>query len=136
MKRLLCLVTGLALLVASGALAADAVKIGLMGPMTGSWASEGQEMKQVVGLLADELNQQGGVLGRKVEIISEDDAGDPRQASLAANRLATQGIVSVIGTWSFAISALHLSIMMSQVISSVTSASSVKLPFSNLKSLL
>ena len=63
MKRLLCLVTGLALLVASGALAADAVKIGLMGPMTGSWASEGQEMKQVVGLLADELNQQGGVLG-------------------------------------------------------------------------
>ena len=99
MKRLLCLVTGLALLVASGALAADAVKIGLMGPMTGSWASEGQEMKQVVGLLADELNQQGGVLGRKVEIISEDDAGDPRQASLAANRLATQGIVAVIGTY-------------------------------------
>ena len=86
MKRLLCLVTGLGLLLASGAFAADAVKIGLMGPMTGAWASEGQEMRQVVGLLADELNQQGGVLGRKVEIISEDDAGDPRQASLAANR--------------------------------------------------
>ena len=99
MKRLLCLVTGLGLLLASGALAADAVKIGLMGPMTGAWASEGQEMRQVVGLLADELNQQGGVLGRKVEIISEDDAGDPRQASLAANRLGTQGIVAVIGTY-------------------------------------
>ena len=53
MKRLLCLVTGLGLLLASGALAADAVKIGLMGPMTGAWASEGQEMRQVVGLLAD-----------------------------------------------------------------------------------
>ena len=51
MKRLLCLVTGLGLLLASGAFAADAVKIGLMGPMTGAWASEGQEMRQVVGLL-------------------------------------------------------------------------------------
>ena len=97
MKRLLCLVTGLALLVTSGALAADAVKIGLMGPMTGSWASEGQEMKQVVGLLADELNQQGGVLGRKVEIISEDDAGDPRQASLAANRASSRNAAGIAG---------------------------------------
>ena len=30
----------------------EAIRIGLMGPMTGSWASEGQEMKQVVELLA------------------------------------------------------------------------------------
>lgn len=81
------------------ALAADTVKIGLMGPMTGAWASEGQEMKQVLDLLADELNKEGGLLGKKVEILSEDDSGDPRQAALAAQRLSTRDIVAVIGTY-------------------------------------
>lgn len=75
------------------------IRIGLMAPLTGSWASEGQAMKQVVDLLADELNKAGGVLGQQVEIIAEDDGGDPRQASLAAQRLSTRGIVAVIGTY-------------------------------------
>ena len=38
---------------AGAALAAGPVRIGLMGPITGSWASEGQEMKQVLDLLVD-----------------------------------------------------------------------------------
>ena len=80
-------------------LAAATIKIGLMGPMTGAWASEGQEMKQVLDLLADELNKEGGLLGKKVEILSEDDSGDPRQAALAAQRLSTRDIVAVIGTY-------------------------------------
>ncbi len=75
------------------------VKIGLMAPLTGAWASEGQAMKQVVDLLADEMNKAGGVLGQQIEIIAEDDGGDPRQASLAAQRLSTQGIAAVIGTY-------------------------------------
>lgn len=83
--------------------AADAVKIGLMGPMTGSWASEGAEMKQVADLLAEELNAKGGLLGGKVEVISEDDGGDPRTAALAAQRLATQGVSAVIGTYGSAV---------------------------------
>lgn len=83
--------------------AAETIKIGLMGPMTGSWASEGQEMKQVLTLLAEEVNGKGGVLGRQVEVISEDDGGDPRTASLAAQRLSTQGIVGVIGTYGSAV---------------------------------
>ncbi len=87
------------LLFAPALFAADPVKIGLMGPMTGSWASEGQEMKQVLDLLADEYNQQGGVLGRKIQILTQDDGGDPRTASLAANRLVSQKIVAVVGTY-------------------------------------
>ncbi|HDQ40558.1 MAG TPA: branched-chain amino acid ABC transporter substrate-binding protein [Desulfonatronum sp.] len=75
------------------------VKIGLMAPLTGSWASEGQAMKQVVDLLAEEVNKAGGVLGQPVEIYVEDDGGDPRQASLAAQRLSTRGIAAVIGTY-------------------------------------
>jgi len=79
--------------------AADTVKIGLMAPLTGSWASEGQEMKQIVELLAEETNAKGGVLGKQVELITEDDGGDPKTAALAAQKLSTQGVVAVIGTY-------------------------------------
>ncbi|MGQ9485698.1 MAG: branched-chain amino acid ABC transporter substrate-binding protein [Desulfosoma sp.] len=100
MKNGLIALVVLGLLLAGFASAnADTVKIGLMGPMTGPWASEGQEMKQVLDLLASDLNAKGGVLGKKVEVIVDDDAGDPRTAALAAQRLATQGIVAVIGTY-------------------------------------
>jgi len=78
---------------------ADTLKIGLMAPLTGSWASEGQAMKNIVELLVEQTNEQGGVLGQKVELITADDGGDPRTASLAAQRLATQDVVAVIGTY-------------------------------------
>jgi branched-chain amino acid transport system substrate-binding protein len=97
MKRIvlaiaLCFIT-------TGALAADTVKIGLMAPLTGPWASEGQEMKKVLDLLALDVNAKGGILGRKTEVIAEDDGGDPRTAALAAQKLITQGIVAVVGTY-------------------------------------
>lgn len=97
MQKVLMLATLLCLL--AGAAAAETVKIGLMAPMTGSWASEGQEMKRIVELLAQDLNDKGGVLGRKVEVLVEDDGGDPRTASLAAQRLATREVAAVIGTY-------------------------------------
>jgi branched-chain amino acid transport system substrate-binding protein len=37
--------------------------------------------------------------GKKVEIVAEDDGGDPRTAALAAQRLSTRDIVAVIGTY-------------------------------------
>lgn len=90
---ILCLIFG------TSVQAADTIKIGLMAPLTGSWASEGQEMKQVTSLLAEELNAAGGLLGKDVEIIAEDDGGDPKTAALAAQRLITKGVVAVIGTY-------------------------------------
>nr|HMQ13659.1 branched-chain amino acid ABC transporter substrate-binding protein [Candidatus Competibacter phosphatis] len=79
--------------------AADTVKIGLMAPLTGSWASEGQGMKKIVELLAEQQNAKGGVLGKQIEVVTEDDGGDPRTASLAAQRLTTRGVVGVVGTY-------------------------------------
>lgn len=102
MKRLL-LIGLLLLTMMDSARASDTIKIGLMGPMTGSWASEGQEMKQVLDLLSEELNAKGGLLGRPVSVVSEDDGGDPRTASLAAQRLVTQGILAAIGTYGSAV---------------------------------
>lgn len=99
-QKLLALVAAVGLAMGGGMVqAADPVKIGLMAPLTGSWASEGQGMKKIVELLADQQNAKGGVLGQKIEVITEDDGGDPRTASLAAQRLTTKGVVAVIGTY-------------------------------------
>jgi branched-chain amino acid transport system substrate-binding protein len=75
------------------------IRIGLMCPLTGSWASEGQDMRDIVLLMADEVNEAGGINGQKVTVLVEDDGGDPRTAVSAANRLATRDITAVIGTY-------------------------------------
>ena len=82
---------------------AETVKLGLMCPLTGKWASEGQDMKNIVSLLVDETNAAGGINGKKVELVVEDDAGDPRTAALAAQKLAGAGVVAVIGTYGSAV---------------------------------
>lgn len=92
----------LALGLASPALA-ETIKLGLMCPLTGKWASEGQDMKNIVSLLVDETNAAGGINGKKVELVVEDDAGDPRTAALAAQKLAGAGVVAVIGTYGSAV---------------------------------
>lgn len=92
-------VLALAVLLSVPAQAADPIRIGLMAPLTGSWASEGQEMKRAVELLAASLNAKGGLLGRKVEALVEDDGADPRTAALAAQRLASAKAVAVVGTY-------------------------------------
>jgi len=99
MKKLLSLLIAVSFLFAVPALAKDTLKIGLMCPLTGSWASEGQDMKQILELLADQVNNAGGLLGKNVDIVVGDDGGDPRTAALAAQRLATQDVAGVIGTY-------------------------------------
>ena len=86
------------LLPACGSTEEQAIKIGVQGPMTGEWAYEGRGFRQAVQLLADQVNAAGGVLdGRSIEIIVEDDRGDPDEARRVAGRLVEQGLVAVIG---------------------------------------
>jgi branched-chain amino acid transport system substrate-binding protein len=103
MKRAMIAALAAVLALPGAAGAADTVKIGLMAPITGSWASEGQEMKKNLELLVGEANAKGGVNGKQVELVIEDDGGDPRTASLAAQRLTTKGVVAVIGTYGSAV---------------------------------
>ena len=98
MKKILFILLAFCLLTGA-AHAQDTIKIGLMAPLTGSFASEGAEMKQVLELLAADLNAKGGLLGKKVELITDDDGSDARTAALAAQRLTTKGVVAVIGTY-------------------------------------
>lgn len=103
MKRLVAFLALLGLALASPLFAADAVKIGVMAPVTGQWASEGQDMVNIVKLLADDINKNGGVNGHAVEIEVGDDGGDPKVAALAAQRLIDSGVVAVVGTYGSAI---------------------------------
>jgi branched-chain amino acid transport system substrate-binding protein len=78
---------------------AGTIKIGLEGPMTGDYAYEGQGFEKAVKLLVDQTNEAGGINGQQVELIIEDDAGDPTQAALVAQRLVDAGVAAVIGAY-------------------------------------
>ncbi len=82
---------------------AESIKIGLMCPLTGGWASEGQNMEKIVTLLKDEVNKNGGINGKMIELIIEDDGGDPRTAALAAQKLVSSEVIAVVGTYGSAV---------------------------------
>jgi len=75
------------------------IKIGLEGPMTGDYAYEGKGFEKAVNLLVEQVNEKGGLLGRDIELVIEDDAGDPTQAALVAQRLVDAKVVAVIGAY-------------------------------------
>ncbi len=99
--RTLCL--ALALSLGATAAWAETIKIGVMGPLTGPWASEGRDMERIVQLMANEINNAGGINGHTIEILVEDDGGNPRTATQAATKLTTLGPVAVIGTYGSAV---------------------------------
>jgi len=80
---------------------AETVAIGVMAPITGPWASEGQDMEAIVRIMADQFNAVSK--DRQVEIVVEDDGGDPRTSALAAQNLVAAGVAAVIGTYGSAI---------------------------------
>lgn len=88
------------------ALAADAVKVGSTGPLSGSLSLLGQGVRDGVQVYFDYINDQGGVNGRKIEFISEDDAYEPMRAVASAKKLIEQdkvvALVSPVGTPSVA----------------------------------
>jgi branched-chain amino acid transport system substrate-binding protein len=84
---------------AAQAQAQGSVKIGIMAPTTGPWATEGQDMVKVIEILAEDINAKGGLNGLKVELEIGDDGGSPKTAALAAQRLVTSAIVAVVGTY-------------------------------------
>lgn len=73
------------------------VRIGVAGPMTGDQSVFGRDERRGVNLAVQEWNQNGGVLGKNIEVIIEDDQHDPRQAVAVANRLVSDGVAGVIG---------------------------------------
>jgi branched-chain amino acid transport system substrate-binding protein len=90
--------TAAILAIGFGATSAQAqVKIGVAGPLTGSNAAFGTQLKVGADLAVADINAAGGVMGQKIQEISVDDACDPKQAVSAANQLVSDGVVMVDG---------------------------------------
>ncbi|WP_199084804.1 ABC transporter substrate-binding protein [Bosea sp. ASV33] len=76
------------------------IKIGTLTPLTGAGGPYGPVMVKAVKAVVDEVNAAGGVLGRKVELISEDDQTNPEAGVRAARKLIDVDKVSaILGTW-------------------------------------
>ena len=76
---------------------ADDLAIAVAGPMTGPLASIGDQMKRGAEAAAAAVNQAGGVAGRKIKIVVQDDVCDPKQAVAVANLIVGQQIKFVDG---------------------------------------
>ncbi len=84
------------LLLGMGTALAD-ILISTAGPMTGQYASFGEQMRRGAEMAVADLNAKGGVLGQKVKLTIGDDACDPKQAVAVANKFVSEGVVFVAG---------------------------------------
>ncbi len=76
------------------------VKIGHVGPTSGGIAHLGKDNENGAKMAIEELNAKGVVIGGKkvkLELLTEDDAGDPKQGTAVAQKLADMKVVGVIG---------------------------------------
>lgn len=81
------------------------IQIGLQAPLTGDFAAEGQWAKQSVEVAQELINKKGGVLGKQIEIIVADDASNPKDSALAAQKLISQGLKEVIASYGSSVTA-------------------------------
>ncbi|GEO82132.1 branched-chain amino acid ABC transporter substrate-binding protein [Pararhodospirillum oryzae] len=90
------LATAAAVVLGAGVAQAEII-IATVGPMTGQYASFGEQMAKGAQMAVKDLNAKGGVLGQMLELKVGDDACDPKQAVAVANQMANDGVVFVAG---------------------------------------
>src|SRR5436190_2802602 len=97
------------LLCAAPALAQEPIRIGVTQPLTGAFAASGNYVAQGAKIAEDVINASGGVLGRKIQLVIEDNKSNPTEAVGTAEKLIAKDKVPVLmGAWS---STLTLAVM-------------------------
>jgi branched-chain amino acid transport system substrate-binding protein len=82
----------------SGSNGSDEILVGHYASMTGSEATFGRSTDNGIQLAVDEINEAGGIKGKKIRVITYDDKGDAREAGTAVTRLiARDQVVAVLG---------------------------------------
>ena len=97
MKKLMTAGIALSLGLALSGVAKAEITIGVAGPMTGSLASFGAQLKAGAEQAVADINAAGGVLGQNLVIEIGDDACDPKQALSVAEQLAAKNVAFVAG---------------------------------------
>ncbi|MBW2579692.1 MAG: branched-chain amino acid ABC transporter substrate-binding protein [Deltaproteobacteria bacterium] len=98
-KLVVATVVGMFMIVAMAGmgLAADTIKLGVAGPHSGDLASYGIPTVKAAELVVKEVNAKGGVLGKKVELLVEDDVCKPEVATNTATKLLSDKVDVVLG---------------------------------------
>lgn len=101
MKKIICL--ALAMFMVFGMLAGcttaktETIKIGILGPHTGDYAQYGIAIRDGAQLYIDQVNANGGINGKQIEVIVSDQKGDSTEAITAFTRMVDEGITGLIG---------------------------------------
>jgi branched-chain amino acid transport system substrate-binding protein len=99
----------LAIALLSGTASAETIKIGVNEPLTGAFAASGTYVVNGAKIAADEINAKGGILGKQIELVIEDNKSNPTEAAAVAEKLITRDKVPVMmGAWG---SSLTLAVM-------------------------
>jgi len=91
------LAVGLGLALAGCGQKDDTLKFGVGGPFTGSNAAFGSQLKQGAEQAVADINDAGGILGKKLSSTLGDDVGDPKQGVSVANNFVAAGVKFVVG---------------------------------------
>jgi branched-chain amino acid transport system substrate-binding protein len=90
--------TAITLAVATLSFAAENIKIGLQGPLTGGSSPMGVSMRDGAKLAVTEINAKGGIMGRKIEMIERDDeAKNERGVQIAQELINKEKVVATVG---------------------------------------
>ena len=85
-----------ALSLITDAAAQSTIQIGLVQPLTGAFAAAGTDVVNGAKIAADDINAKGGVLGKKLELITEDTKSNPTEAAAVAEKLIVRDKVPVL----------------------------------------
>ncbi|WP_027720403.1 branched-chain amino acid ABC transporter substrate-binding protein [Maridesulfovibrio zosterae] len=102
MKRLIMtvLLAAAILMLGSGMVFAKTLKLGTMGPLTGPYAADGNDIKNGVLTAVEVVKENGGIPGfDSIEVLPQDTACEPRQAVATANKLINEGANGVVGAY-------------------------------------
>ena len=103
----------------------DPVRIGFFAPLTGNVAANGVRFRDGVQLAVEEANAKGGVGGRPLELLIEDDRNLPKEAATISQKYAsTPGLVLAIGTFSTTASLAAAPALAEQHIAQISPSSS------------
>ena len=82
----------------------EPLRLGVLTPLTGAGSFDGPRMLKAMQAVAGEINAAGGLLGRPIELVVEDDETNPEAAVRAAQKLVNvDRVPAIMGTWASAV---------------------------------
>jgi branched-chain amino acid transport system substrate-binding protein len=123
MKRITALGLALGFAVALSGTAHAQIKFGVAGPLTGSNAAFGAQLKNGFEQAVEDINAAGGIQGQKIVPNVGDDVGDPKQGVSIANKFSSEGVKFVVGHFNSGVTMPSSEVYQENGIVSITPAS-------------